>query len=650
MAEQHGKFDGVPKMLSDAAGYNLAGREAGALNDGATEVQPSIWVQPAAQFILTYLPDPASRGALLLNVPGLAPNEIIEPGAKIVNKVPFGDAWPDRRPFRIRLVGIARGTAPAEPLWNAAERVLTLELPQAEKRLVKLSSWFTADDLERQGVWQWIKAKAPPQLAQVQNDAVAGRSWTHLPWRDITLIHAVLKPLDPPAVAVASPAEKKLGETTAVIKGDVTCDAASTGKVDLLAAWIDPLDDLAQPAPTTREQRTHLCEVFIEEGAAVTQILDSVKGKKPVHHFGDTKFHSVTYTPVATTRFREYFPESLTSNPANVTLPGTPSTPVVILNSARPDAPKVLYIVPTYGWSEETPAPDAVKRTRKGGGLRVYLDRPWYSSGAGELLGVVFKEEARFTDLSEEERKVVTHWGADPIWVSFPTDVAARKQHFKGAVEKLDVTPAELNQIVAVMGYAVQFDPMRRLWFSDIDLEIGPAYTPFVRLALVRLQPNSVEGAHISRVVPAQFAQLAPDRVASVTTTTGPTGAKFKVLIQGPTYVGSSAMRAAPAIHQESGFTGRAEVEVLLQKRDPALGTDPDLAWRTLSTTLLQQQPTAPHRWEGEVELTETLTPSTFRLLLREYEWYRSDYQKEEMIQGASVARRLVYADVIAAG
>ena len=26
---------------------------------------------------------------------------------------------------------------------------------------------------------------------------------------------------------------------------------------------------------------------------------------------------------------------------------------------------------------------------RTGGGLRIYMDRPWYSSGDGELLGVV---------------------------------------------------------------------------------------------------------------------------------------------------------------------------------------------------------------------------------------------------------------------
>ena len=45
----------------------------------------------------------------------------------------------------------------------------------------------------------------------------------------------------------------------------------------------------------------------------------------------------------------------------------------------------------------------------------------------------------------------------------------------------------------------------------------GPTYVPFVRLALVRYQPHALDDARISRVVLAGFAQLTPDRVATVT-------------------------------------------------------------------------------------------------------------------------------------
>ena len=94
MAEQHGKFDGV-KMDSSPAGYALAGREAGELKEQA----------PEAQFTITYLPDPSSRGAGLFGLPGDT--------ADNVRKVTFAGDWPDPLPFRLRLVGISKDATPA---------------------------------------------------------------------------------------------------------------------------------------------------------------------------------------------------------------------------------------------------------------------------------------------------------------------------------------------------------------------------------------------------------------------------------------------------------------------------------------------------------------------------------------------------------
>ena len=65
-------------------------------------------------------------------------------------------------------------------------------------------------------------------------------------------------------------------------------------------------------------------------------------------------------------------------------------------NSARPLAPSVAYVMPTLGRVQESVADTGkekvITRLRRGSGLRVFLQRPWFSSGAGELLGVVFKE------------------------------------------------------------------------------------------------------------------------------------------------------------------------------------------------------------------------------------------------------------------
>ncbi|MGI8437507.1 MAG: hypothetical protein ACR2NX_11475 [Chthoniobacterales bacterium] len=518
--------------------------------------------------------------------------------------------------------------------------------------IARLSSYMASGDLDLQGVWQWTKAGAPAgSLGEIEANTIAGRSWLQMPWREITLVHPVLQPLAKPAALVPSPAAKNLGKTFATISGDMTTHAASTGKVDLLAAWEDPIDEPAldtidPPTKTTRQHQTHLCDVLIPEGKNVTAIQDSVSNMNPKHEFGDTKFHQVVYTPVATTRFREYFPTALTDKPENVTLPGDPTTPVLIPNSARPDAPKVLYVVPTYGW-EETTAAGSVERKRLGGALRVYLERPWYSSGAGELLGVVFLKDAVFTDLDEPSKAVVTQWGADPIWLSAPAAAAAKTANFKGFTEQADeLSLVEISNAVSVVGYTVQYDETRKLWFADLEIDAGKTYAPFVRLALARFQPVSVKGAHLSRVVRADFAQLAPDRIASLTIDS----AKVHILVQGITYGASSATIASGndnALLQGSGRSRRAEIEALLQKRDPSLGTDPHLGWETVSTTLLTPASTKAGQWEGDVPLAAPIASAEFRILLQEYEWYRSDYEAEDARENVTFARRMVYADAV---
>jgi len=671
VAEQHRKFDGAPtdpaKMDGTNIGYDRAARESGALTDGATKLavaapnQPAnaselIWIFPGENYQLTYLPDPASRGALLLGLPGLNPDEIVEPppaSPTPVNKIPFGGSWPELEPFRLRLAPIADGTAPVRPQWDSANRVLTVELAEAGKKVVRISSFFGTDDFAQRGVSDWVKKEAPAEASRFEADAVAGRSWLHLPWREITLVHAVQRPLQPTSIAKLV-AEKKLGATTATLQGELAPHVASTGKVDIRAEWEDPVDDPAQPGQGTRALRSHLCEVLVPEGAALPVAVEAGSDKKlPVHQFHDTKFHRVTYRAVATTRFREYFPATLTEHAANVTLENPTGMPVRILNSARPDAPRVLYIVPTYGWKKDAPGTGA-SHHRKGNGLRVYLDRPWYSSGDDERLGVVFIPDAKFISLSKVEKRLVTQWAADPTWLSEPTTEAARMENFPGIVDKGDgLILAETGQAVSAAGYKVEFDATRRLWFADIGLDIGLSYTPFVRLALARVQPNSVDGAHLSSIVRTDFVQLAADRSASYKVNATAGGAKVDILVKGPTYTASAVTLASDRMPdlfgKESGRAGRAEIEARLQRRNPAFGAQAELGWDTLTTELLTQNPADPGVWQGTVTSTTPLTPGQFRILLLEYEWYRSDFAAPESRE-VSVARRIVYADALDLG
>src|SRR6185503_14910285 len=286
--------------------------------------------------------------------------------------------------------------------------------------------------------------------------------------------------------------------------------------------WTDPIDDPATDppvglpvVPTFQTQKSHVCEIEVPDGVSPVGIIDS--GANPKHEFHDTKYHLVKYTPVGTTRFREYFPPS-TNTPANTTEAG-PGFDVDVLNSARPDMPKYLYAVPVFEWDTPPGTAGIVKRQRTGGGIRIYLDRTWFSSGAGELLGVVFQDATNFLSLDVAFRRLVTIWGADPIWHAEPAPDQAQKNQFKnwseeGSGKLLQEDP---SANVNVVGYEVNFDAERRLWFADVRIETNKAYWPFVRLALARFQPMSIPGAEISQIVRADFIQLPPDRVAEIT-------------------------------------------------------------------------------------------------------------------------------------
>src|SRR5690606_32452332 len=89
------------------------------------------------------------------------------------------------------------------------------------------------------------------------------------------------------------------------------------------------------------------------------------------------------------------------SSPVEVEVPST----------ARPDPPRVAWIVPTFGWSEAATLFGRERtRTRRGGGLRIFLDRPWWSSGYGEQLAVVLAE-GPVAEADEQLRALVTMRG-----------------------------------------------------------------------------------------------------------------------------------------------------------------------------------------------------------------------------------------------
>lgn len=298
------------------------------------------------------------------------------------------------------------------------------------------------------------------------------------------------------------------------------------------------------------------------------------------HEFGDTKYHKVSYMIKGTTRFREYFPQEIWGNEINDpknddVLNGEDlkkrihrigeKIEVKVLNSARPDSPKILYVVPTFGWdkpSEGAPTnsgngvPIDIVSRRCGGGLRVYLERPWFSSGDEELLGVILAEGFTASsglkaikntggkNIPDKLKPYVTQWGNDPIWSSeLLKGVTPDSTDFPLSVKTLSgLTIPDLEGVtVTAVGHKPEYDKVRGLWYCDIDVDMGNTYYPFIRMALARFQPNSIDDTHLSPVILSDFAQLTPSRVAAITFTDKD---RFRIMVSGTYGTNSFTVKA----------------------------------------------------------------------------------------------------------
>ncbi|PEP92382.1 hypothetical protein CN582_24875 [Bacillus wiedmannii] len=305
-----------------------------------------------------------------------------------------------------------------------------------------------------------------------------------------------------------------------------------------------------------------------------------------------------------------------------------------ILNSARPVAPKILYVLPTFEWEEWDEQATNKRKVvnRKASGLRVYLDQPLTSSGEGELLGVVL-QSCNNTQISDQLKPYVTQWGKDIIWESNSFPALPRLENFKKSRET-DVGLSLLgidNETVNVAGHSVEYNQKRNLWFCDIEIDSGNSYFPFVSLALASYQPNSVPDAHLSQVVMADFVQVAPDRLATVMK--NPSDRRI---------VNISLCGTGPGFNHLPQ-TMKNEVEASVEKRNlnnqwvPVLG----------STSLLHQTEldTPRKTWMGQVILPDIPSSSNkYRIVIKEFECFLIDGDSPDT---TDMTRRLVYASTL---
>jgi hypothetical protein len=663
------------------------------------------------------------------------------PGSATLISFDGAGGWQALKPFRLAL---ADGDGP--PTWNPAARVLTVHLAKGTTSVIPLSSYMSAGDLKLMGVWAWLReyveyvtANAPQQqsffpgvdvdrIAHILQRAVEGGHWMLTPPRLLTLVHAVQQPIGTPQftrLTVQRQMEEKVGppplqtepeaEPTesseldiltawrrpdspeAYLLGALRVHGASTAKLDIQAAWEDPVDDPDSDGPGSVQQVARADEIplerlqedylyadqhygravgyydpghdliaFVRDGDRLGSLAEGTpinRDAAPRHHFNDTKHHRVTYTAVATSRYREYFDQNQGLDFTRTSAPVVVDVPA----SAGAGAPRVVYVIPTFGWQRQSQT--NVKRSvRFGGGLRVYLERPWYSSGVDELLGVTLWSYASGWpygadgDAKREAWKpFVTQWGADPIWQTADLSLVPTRGNFPDAVasesslrleERTPDAPDGMPGRVDVVGFPVFFDTERKLWYCDLTINTSSAsYTPFLRLALARYQPYALPDAKLSRVVLADYMQITPDR--SLVVSADPYHPRrLRVTLSGPAPRGPAPTPGTPLPTQP--VNAPTQVVVSVQRRNPAF--QGDMAWEdappaSAAVAVRDAGPVSDkpdlYLWSGSVTFAQPPKSGEYRLLIREYEYISANYTLPEGRYTRRQPGRLIYAETV---
>ena len=608
-AEPHGVLD-TPAGKIDPAKY---GQLLGLDKDFAVTPaggKPPQYAMAEIGAGLPYPPDPMAIGVAIriAGINGINPDTVF----KIPLYGPVFDPavkpdWPNALTFQI--VG---SETFAEPKFDPGQRVFMVPLAKGERAILRLSSIIAPGKLEQMQLAVLIAVAATQNQAQLLKMMEDGQHWMLTPWSELRLVHAVQKPLIMPDLAGLAVDRQSLGELDAPISGFTPLSGHSTGRIDMKAHWSEPDDDpqdtLASTGPAAIAHTQHVFDRTIARSDGPTKY--SLRGA--IHAFHDTRYRRVIYELAATSRYREYMTDTIRSKPGAMTITSKEARRW-IPSTAPPPPPQLLYVVPTFGWSRQGDTNQQVS-LRAGGGLRVYLDRPWFATGFGEMLAVVLPgPEITTSDLEGDLKTHVTQWGRDPAWTSsainnpapdrtaaafplaawsgpigfdasggtaaLPPDVVSTFQ-----AEHADLPPGAFQvtgftaptvpagKTLQIAPHAVGYDADRQLWYCDIVVRPpDQAYYPFIRLALARYQPTSAQGAHLSGIVTTEFQQLSPDRLAVVTKTASGLSTLVNVSVYG------YAPADARAVDSAKAGVFSAKTQVLDG------GADPDLDWRDLA-------------------------------------------------------------------
>jgi hypothetical protein len=304
--------------------------------------------------------------------------------------------------------------------------------------------------------------------------------------------------------------------------------------------------------------------------------------------------------------------------------------------------------MPTFKFAQT-----GLTRTRTGGGLRVFVERGWFASGEDERLAVLVAMPNLWGTGVEQLHSSISVWGDDPIWVGQTKITPLDRTHFvvDPSMVVTNLPLADGTGTVDAVTFTPQFSAEKQAWYFDIELKTDQSYFPFIRLAIARYQPGSLNtGIALSRVVLADFAQLAADRTASVVAS----GNNYAVTVSGP-MASNVALGTAPSA---ATLTSGRAMTVMFQEAVNKRGDAVD--WKQVGSQapLLPVLSGSSAVFQGNIAYPIAAKPGArHRILIREYELYGADDQdgvkagSTILHAGSTTAtpyqQRLVYADAI---
>jgi hypothetical protein len=485
-----------------------------------------------------------------------------------------GNTWPERSPVLVRVRADESATKPSiEPkpeieadaeLGTPKPSVLDVVLPKASTVVLNISS--AAIDGSKTNSAEFpvhlshlsrYHAKNPKAMQdalgvpgggattgplftqfaqsvnQVDSDAFAstqvfvdGGLEIVTPRRTMTLVHAVKQPLLAPSFSSESSGQLKVqrdpGASEAHVSGQLRAHWQSTSKMTCYAEWTDCVDDLSRERPLNVHHREVAFVLggkdFLPDDPSDPERFRTL-APGLLQHFSDTRSHQVTYSLVASSSFREYYPPGQNLDEFQVKSDPKKSFSLTVASSARPNSLKIAYLIPAFLWTDSY---DHTAKTWYSGRrvvLRAYFERGFNDSGNNETVAVMLADPKSTTPVSDQAS--VSRWGSDPA-----RSVAApivQNELTETNLYEPGQTPVTCSLAEGGTARAkpckIQYSHDRRLWFTDIPIDTQHANSPFVRLALARWQQDSLTtpaDLRCSQVTFADFMQVADCRWASV--------------------------------------------------------------------------------------------------------------------------------------